>query len=265
MSAQTHASTPFPHELTRTVHIGAPPALVFGYFTDDERWARWWGPGSRIDPRPGGRVLIRDGASAVQGEVLEIDPPRRLVFTYGFVSGHLIPPGGSRVTIVLDEAGGGTRLTLVHAFGDVEARDAHVQGWRYQLSVFANVIADELHRDAARLVDGWFDAWSDPDAASRTARLDALVTSEVTLRDRYSLIEGRDDLLPHLAAVHTFMPGLRLVRDGATRHCQGLVLADWVARTASGEERARGTNAFTIAPEGRIASVVGFWSAPGPA
>ena len=38
------------------------------------------------------------------------------------------------------------------------------------------------------------------------------------------------------------MPGMRLERDGDVRHCQGTVLADWVARGADGQERGRGTN-----------------------
>ena len=33
----------------------------------------------------------------------------------------------------------------------------------------------------------------------------------------------------HLAAVHKFMPGMRLERRGDIRHCQSHVLADWVA------------------------------------
>jgi hypothetical protein len=44
------------------------------------------------------------------------------------------------------------------------------------------------------------------------------------------------------------------------RHCQGVVLADWVARGTDGAERARGTNVFIFANR-RIESVTGFWSA----
>ena len=48
-------SASFPHLLDRTVDIGAPADVVFGYFTDSALWAAWWGAGSAIDPRPGGR------------------------------------------------------------------------------------------------------------------------------------------------------------------------------------------------------------------
>ncbi len=78
-------------------------------------------------------------------------------------------------------------------------------------------------------------------------------------RDRYSLVQGHEDLLAHLAAVHRFMPGLRITREGAVRHCQGIVLADWVARAADGAERGRGQNVFTLGGDGRIVDVVGLW------
>ena len=47
------------HELERTVTIRAERATVFRYFTDSERFAAFWGAGSRIDPRAGGDVHIR--------------------------------------------------------------------------------------------------------------------------------------------------------------------------------------------------------------
>ena len=71
-----------------------------------------------------------------------------------------------------------------------------------------------------------------------------------------------DDLRPHLAAVHRFMPGMRLEREGEVRHCQGTVLADWIARGADGQERGRGTNVFVLGAGARIDSVTGFWNPP---
>jgi hypothetical protein len=183
------------------------------------------------------------------------------VFTYGFVSGTPFPEGSSRVTIALaEESSGATRLRLSHAFADAAARDEHVQGWRYQLSVLANVAANAAHAGAGALVDDWFAAWSEPDAAAREALLDRIATPGIRLRDRFSAIEGLDDLRPHLAAVHRFMPGMRLAREGAVRHCQGAVLADWVARGADGQERGRGTSLFLLSPAARITEVTGFWA-----
>ena len=255
---------PLPHALDRHVLIRARPETVFRYFTDSERWAAWWGQGSTIEPRPGGKVFVRHpNAVESAGEVLEIDPPRRIVYTFGFTSGTPMPVGGSRVTITLEADPAGTRLHLRHEFAETAARDHHVQGWRYQLAVFANVVADGLLGDAAARVDAWFAAWSEPDAGRRGALLDGAVASSVRFRDRFSLVEGRADLEPHLAAVHLFMPGNRLERTGDVRHCQGTVLADWVVHGSDGGERGRGTNVFEFDADGRIEGVVGIWRPPG--
>ena len=48
-----------PHKLDRTILIHASRDIVFRFFTDNERWSAWWGTGSTIEPRPGGRVVIR--------------------------------------------------------------------------------------------------------------------------------------------------------------------------------------------------------------
>jgi uncharacterized protein YndB with AHSA1/START domain len=247
--------------LERTVHIRAPRETVFRYFTDSSRWAAWWGAGSSIDAVPGGSVLVRypNGVEAA-GEVIEVSHPERIVFTYGYVSGDPVPPGASRVTIQLDAVGDGTRLRLRHEFAEAGVRDAHVQGWRYQLAVFANVVADDAHAAAAGRVDAWFAAWSEPDAQRRSELLASAVSAGVRFRDRFSLVEGLADLEPHLAAVHVFMPGTRLERVGDTRHCQGTILADWVAHGPDGAERGRGTNVFALAPDGAIEDVVGLWS-----
>jgi hypothetical protein len=194
------------------------------------------------------------------GEVLEVDPPRRIVFSYGYPGGAPFPADSSRVTIELEEDRHGTRLHLRHAFRDVEAREHHEQGWRYQLAVFSNVVADQVFaRISAERVDGWFAAWSEPDAARRAALLDAHVSAYVRFHDRFSLVEGRADLDPHLAAVHVFMPGTKLERQGEPRQCQGTVLADWIARRGDGSEMGRGTNVFGLDPDGRIAEVAGIW------
>ena len=251
-----------PHSLERVVLIRARRETVFRYFTDSERWAAWWGTGSTIEARPGGRVFVRhpNGVEAA-GEVLEVAAPRRIVFTFGYRTGQPIPEGASRVTIDLEEHPAGTRLQLRHEFAEAEAREQHVQGWRYQLAVFANVVADHAASAASERVDAWFAAWSEPDQARRHTALDRAVAPEVRFRDRFSLVEGRQDLEPHLAAVHVFMPGNRLEHSGALRHCQGTVLADWIVRGADGAEKGRGTNVFTLDPDGRILEVVGLWGA----
>jgi uncharacterized protein YndB with AHSA1/START domain len=247
------------HRLDRNVAIQAAPETVFRFFTDSERWARWWGAGSSIEARPGGRVVVRypNGVEA-SGEVVELTPPARIVFTYGYASGKPIPPGSSRVTIRLEPEGAGTRLRLVHEFGDPSVRDQHVQGWRFQLSLFGNVVADEVFAGAAHLVDAWFAAWAETDDRARVEAFTRIASNAVRFRDRYSNLEGAGELAEHSGAAQKFMPGIRMHRQGEVRHCQGTVLADWSALGGDGQERMSGTNVFEFGADGRIESVTGL-------
>jgi uncharacterized protein YndB with AHSA1/START domain len=252
--------TTLPYRLDRIITIDAPRDLVFRFFTTSDRWAAWWGRGSEIEARPGGRLrIVHPNGIEVAGEVLEVQAPERIVFTYGYPSGAPIPPNGSRVAIVLDAVSGATRLHLTHEFAEPAPRDEFVQGWRFQLSLFANVIANELHAGAGAAVDEWFAMWAEPDADARRRQLAAIAAPDVRFRDQFSRLDGSDDVLAHITAAQKFMPGLRLQRDGDVRHCQGTVLADWSAIAADGSPRGRGTNVFTLGADGRITSAVGLW------
>ena len=247
------------HQLERTIVIDAPPARVFRHFTDPARWAAGWGEGSTIDARPGGRLYVRypNGVEAA-GEVLALAPPSRVAFTYGYLKGSPAP-GESRVTITLERAARGTRLRLVHEFAEAAQRDHHVQGWRYQLSVFANVVANDLHHEPAARVDEWFAMWSEQEPAALDRTLATIAAPDIRVRDRFSCVDGAADVSAHVRAAQRFMPGVRLQRDGDVEHCQGTVLAGWVATGPDGQLRGRGTNVFTLDANGRIESVVGFW------
>ena len=255
--------TPLSYTLDRTVLIQATRETVFRYFTDSSRWAAWWGAGSTIDARPGGKVYIRhpNGIETL-GEVVELQSPERIVFTYGFATGKPIPPGASTVTIRLEAEAAGTRLYLLHEFAESTVRDQHVQGWRFQLSLFANAVSNEVNGGAADLVDAWFTAWRTSDDSDRDRALRQIASPSVRFRDQYSLLDGVDDVSAHIAASLRFMPDMRMERKGNIRHCQGMLLADWAAVAGDGQERATGTNVFILGPEGRIDAVTGFWNLP---
>jgi hypothetical protein len=210
-------------------------------------------------------MLIRHSSGVeASGEVLEVDAPERIVFTYGYVQGKPSPPGSSRVTIRLDIHPQGTLLQLTHEFAEVDARDEHLQGWRFQLSLFANLIANTVNTAATATIDRWFATWSEPDAATRDEALAIIGSPDIHFLDKFSCIHGHDDLKAHLAAVHRFMPGMRLERHGEIRHCQWHVLADWVAIESQGKERGRGTSLFELDADGRILKITGFWSTASP-
>jgi uncharacterized protein YndB with AHSA1/START domain len=119
-----------------TVHISARPETVFPYFTDPARYVQWMGSSATLEPRPGGRyrVGMRDGVEAV-GEFVEVDPPHRLVFTWGWTAGFAVPPGSTRVVVTLVEEDGGTRVRLRHYGLPDEAQVKHHRGgWEAYLA-----------------------------------------------------------------------------------------------------------------------------------
>ncbi|MCB9878072.1 MAG: SRPBCC domain-containing protein [Planctomycetes bacterium] len=249
-----------PHPLERTLVIRAPRAVVFRFFTDSARFARWWGEGSSIRAEVGGEVRIRypNGIVAL-GAVTAVDADRSIAFTYGYESTQPeLPAGSSLVTITLDDHPDGTLLQLRHDLPGEQLRDAHVPGWRFQLSQFANVVADEAMAAAADTCDRWFEAWAEADAARRGELLAACTTDDVTMQDRWACLTGRGELSAHIAGTHHHMPGVVMKRNGDVRRCQGTALVEWAASASDGRQLGRGTNVVRFAADGRIAGVVGL-------
>ena len=120
--------------LVQEIRIDARPETVFGFFVDPDKMIRWKGRTAKLEPTPGGiyRVEINDRAIA-SGEYVELDPPRRVVFTWGWEGGGPVPPGSSTVEIDLTPDGDGTLLRLTHRDlpeGEVEQ---HEDGWHHFL------------------------------------------------------------------------------------------------------------------------------------
>jgi len=114
-----------------SVHIAAEPETVFAYFTDPGRYVQWMGTDAALEPVPGGcyRAVMRDGVQAA-GQFVEVDPPHRLVFTWGWTHDAAVPPGTTRVVITLRAEAGGTRVVLRHyGLPDDDQREHHRKGW----------------------------------------------------------------------------------------------------------------------------------------
>jgi uncharacterized protein YndB with AHSA1/START domain len=125
------------------VFIAAPRERVFQALTDPKQAVRWWGQNDRyhltefhIDARVGGKWStsggsVKMGDITVHGEVLELDPPRRLSYTW--ISSWL--PKTTTVVWELVAQNGGTLVKLTHTgfAGDAEATNNHSIGWNLVL------------------------------------------------------------------------------------------------------------------------------------
>ena len=119
----------------REIRIDAAPSTVFEFLTDPAKMVRWMGTEATLDPRPGGIYRVNvSGRERVRGEVIELVPDRRLVFTWGWEDHVLsVPPGASTVEISLEPDGDGTLLRLTHRDLPQDMRAFHRLGWEYSL------------------------------------------------------------------------------------------------------------------------------------
>jgi uncharacterized protein YndB with AHSA1/START domain len=121
------------------VFIKASREAVWDAITDPS-WNHRYGYRSRAeyDLRPGGayRAFATPEMSAhgapdviIEGEVLELDPPRRLVQTWhAYFSPEITAEGPTRLTWELDERDGMTELTVIHELPDAPATAAIITG-----------------------------------------------------------------------------------------------------------------------------------------
>ena len=224
--------------LDRTVTIAARRETVFRYFTDSERFAAWWGEGSTIEPparrrrahplperdrgrRGGGRDrAARAGRLQLRLRVGPADPDRRLA-RHDHARGA--PPRARCVR-------------LHHELPSAEVRDEHVQGWRYQLAVFANVVAKEAHAGAARSPTASSAAGARPTPpsgapSSRRSPLGAGLPRSLLLHLGHRRPRRAHRGEPALHAGHG--PGA----PGRARSCQGVALVDWSVKGPDGNPR----------------------------
>lgn len=125
--------------VVKTMIVHAPPADVFAFFTDPEKMLQWIGTAVELDPRPGGIFrVVPNRVDVIRGTYLEVSPPWRVVFTWGFEgSGQALPAGGSVVEVTLRAVDVGTEIRLVHRALPNVVREDHAAGWAHYLARLA--------------------------------------------------------------------------------------------------------------------------------
>ena len=112
--------------------IAASCETVFSFLTDPAKFVQWMGVGAELDPKPGGRFRIdAGGAHIAVGEYREVDPPHRLVMSWGWEGQADVPPGSTSVEITLEAEGPNTILRLRHSgLPNDDERASHRGGWQ---------------------------------------------------------------------------------------------------------------------------------------
>jgi uncharacterized protein YndB with AHSA1/START domain len=116
------------------VRVAAPPEVVFEYFTDPAKLVRWMGDRATLDPRPGGACRLEINGSEMVGRFVEVDFPRRIVFSWGWSQPFLqVPPEASEVDVAFEPDGDGTLVRVSHRRLPHEGVAFHKAGWRHYL------------------------------------------------------------------------------------------------------------------------------------
>ncbi|MFP3900985.1 MAG: SRPBCC family protein [Acidimicrobiia bacterium] len=149
-----------------SIEIDAPPEVVFEHLVVPERMVAWMGQHAELDPRPDGTFSVDINGSPVRGRYLEVDPPHRVVVSWGVAGSDVHPPGSSQVEFTLVPTGGGTRLDLRHTGVPNEQARGHAEGWEHFAARLRVVAAGG---DAGR--DPWAERWRS-DAATARDRAD---------------------------------------------------------------------------------------------
>ncbi|MFI5041186.1 MAG: SRPBCC domain-containing protein [Acidimicrobiales bacterium] len=127
------------HTVEREIRIEASPETVFAFFTDPARMVAWKGIDAKLDPVPGGTYRVdMNGRDVARGEYVEVDPPNRVVFTWGWeADGNPVPPGSSTVEVTFRPDGAATIVRLVHRDLPIGAEAPHAEGWDHYLARLA--------------------------------------------------------------------------------------------------------------------------------
>jgi uncharacterized protein YndB with AHSA1/START domain len=128
--------------VTASVRIAAPPSVVFPYFTDPALAVKWIADAAYLDPRPGGTFSLDVRGNPARGAYVVIDPPHRVVFSWGIEGRPDFPPGSSTVEVLLQSDGDDTVVTLTHRDLPTEDhRRSHQGGWGEFLGILGEVVS----------------------------------------------------------------------------------------------------------------------------
>jgi uncharacterized protein YndB with AHSA1/START domain len=258
--------------------INAEPETVWRFLSEQDKLLSWMTfipgsptpPGSRFEPRPGGelRIIFPNGGEA-RGQVVALEPNKKLVFTWGYdpdVAKTGLGPGACRVEVALSPTttGDGTRVTLTHSgpMSDELARE-HESGWRHYLTQLAVRSAEaNLARTLEPALTAYFAACNQPDDAARTRLLESCCEPDIRVLTPFACSDTLELLSKNIANGLKHLRGCLSAIDGiapaAAKHIHGVARVPWKVTMPDGHVLFRGENIVRFTPHGKIAEIVSF-------
>jgi uncharacterized protein YndB with AHSA1/START domain len=129
------------------LYVRTTPDEVWAALTDPDRTERYW-RGLRLEStwEPGAPVKwVKNGTASIHGEVVESDPPRKLVTTWNREFDDGVTEGPSRVTWEIEPMGAVSRLRLVHDdfHGPSRMYDMAATSWPIVLSSLKTMLESD--------------------------------------------------------------------------------------------------------------------------
>ena len=133
--------------------IKAPRDRVYAAWTDPAQLKQWFGPEGVqtrdlvADVRVGGKyrwdITNSEGEEmTARGEYRELQPGRKIAFTWQWDDDEVWQDHTSIVTVELSDAQGGTELRLTHEqLPNEKSRDGHTEGWNSALNKLENLFS----------------------------------------------------------------------------------------------------------------------------
>jgi uncharacterized protein YndB with AHSA1/START domain len=112
------------------------PEFTRQYWVETHQESEW-------KPGASWRLMLRDGRVLDTGEILEIDPPRRLVLTWrNEFKPELRAEGFSRLTYELEPEGESVKLTVIHQMDGPGTKfiEAVSHGWPHILASLKSLL-----------------------------------------------------------------------------------------------------------------------------
>ncbi len=135
--------------------IKAPRDRVYAAWTDPAQLKQWFGPENVqthdlvADARVGGEfrwdLVNSEGEEmTIHGEFRELQPDKKIVFTWQWDDDEVWENHISVVTVELSDRDGGTELRLIHEqLPNEQSRDGHNGGWNSALDKLEKYMANK--------------------------------------------------------------------------------------------------------------------------